>query len=323
MQQVGCGCFGMKPVKGEGEWRVILAYLAVCIIWGSTYLAIRIGVSEFPPELFAGIRFSIAGGLLLLYEWWRGHKFPSTWSDVRKQATVGLFLLLGGNGLVVWTEQWVHSGITALLLASVPLFMALVELALPDGSRLDFKGWAGLLLGFSGVALLVLSGSSTNSIDLLGGSLLLLASFLWACGSVYSKRLTPTGTMISNIGIQMLAAGIALFLLGVLLGELPQVHVTYRGMGAMVYLIFVGSMLGYSSYTYILRKMPASKAGTYAYINPIVAVILGALILSEPVSPNMLVSAAIILGGVLLVQVSKSSTAGAKNKGLASGSSDD
>ena len=289
------------------ETTVILAYIAVCILWGSTYLAIRIGVSDFPPELFAGFRFLIAGALVLLFAYFKGYKFPVNRIDVRRQAVVGLFLLLGGNGVVVWAEQWVYSGATALIMAIVPMFNAILELFLPKGPRLGLMGWFGLLLGFAGVALLVLSGSEANIIDISGGLLLLLAAFSWSLGSVYSKTFKPSGTTVANIGIQMFAAGIALTIVGLLLGEAGNIHLTSKGLGAMAYLVLFGSILGYSSYIYILQKWPASKAGTYAYVNPVVGVILGALILSEPVSPNVFISAIIILSGVFLVQLSKTS----------------
>lgn len=289
------------------ETTVILAYIAVCILWGSTYLAIRIGVSDFPPALFAGIRFLVAGALVLLYAYSKGYKFPENITDVRRQAIVGLFLLLGGNGLVVWAEQWVFSGVTALMLAIVPLFNAILERFIPNGPRMRLKGWFGLLLGFIGVGVLVLTGSEANIIDISGGILLLLASFSWSLGSVYSKTFKASGTMIANIGIQMLAGGIALTIVGVLIGEAGRIHLTSKGLGALAYLIIFGSILGYSSYIYLLQKWPASKAGTYAYVNPIVGVFLGAVILGEPVSPYVFISAIIILGGVLLVQMSKTS----------------
>jgi len=289
------------------ETSVILAYIAVCILWGSTYLAIRIGVSDFPPELFAGIRFLIAGSLVLLFAYSRGYKFPNDFTDVRRQAIVGLFLLMGGNGIVVWAEQWVYSGVTALILAIVPLFNAILELFLPNGPRIGWKGWIGLLLGFTGVALLVLTGSDTKIIDVSGGILLLLAAFSWSLGSVYSKTFKASGTTVANIGIQMFAGGMGLTIVGLLMGEAGKIHLTGKGLGAMAYLILFGSILGYSSYIYILQKWPASKAGTYAYVNPVVGVFLGAVILGEPVSSNVFISAIIILGGVFLVQVSKTS----------------
>lgn len=289
------------------ETTVILAYIAVCILWGSTYLAIRIGVSDFPPALFAGIRFLIAGALVLLFAYTKGYKFPEDLTGVRRQSIVGLFLLLGGNGLVVWAEQWVYSGAAALLLAIVPLFNAILERFLPNGPKIGMMGWFGLLLGFFGVALLVLTGSDASIIDVTGGIVLLLAAFSWSLGSVYSKTFKASGTMVANIGIQMLAGGIGLTIVGLLLGEAGNIHLTSKGLGALAYLILFGSILGYSSYIYILQKWPASKAGTYAYVNPVVGVILGAVVLGEPVSPNVFFSAIIILGGVLLVQMSKTS----------------
>jgi len=290
------------------ETSVVLAYIAVCILWGSTYLAIRIGVSDFPPELFAGFRFLIAGALVLLFAYFKGYKFPENLIDVRRQAIVGLFLLLGGNGVVVWAEQWVYSGVTALIMAIVPMFNAILELFLPKGPRLGLKGWFGLLLGFFGVALLVLSGSEAKIIDISGGLLLLFAAFSWSLGSVYSKTFKPSGSTVANIGIQMFAAGLGLTIVGLLLGEAGNIHLTTKGIGAMAYLVLFGSILGYSSYIYILQKWPASKAGTYAYVNPVVGVLLGAVILGEQVSPNVFISAIIILGGVFLVQLSKTST---------------
>lgn len=291
-------------VKRE-EKMVVLAYIAVCIIWGSTYLAIRIGVSDFPPELFAGIRFLIAGSLVLLFAYCKGYKFPENVADVKRQAIVGLFLLMAGNGIVVWAEQWVYSGVTSLLMAIVPLFNAILELFLPNGPRIGWKGWLGLILGFSGVALLVLAGSEAKIVDVSGGILLLLAAFSWSLGSVYSKTFKAAGSTVTNIGIQMFAGGIGLTIVGLLMGEAGKIHLTGKGIGAMVYLIFIGSILGYSSYIYILQKWPASKAGTYAYINPVVGVFLGAVILGEPVSTYVFISAIIILGGVFLVQLSK------------------
>ena len=286
--------------------KVLLAYIAVCVLWGSTYLAIRIGVSEFPPTVFAGTRFLIAGSLMLGFAVFKGLSLPDKTSDVIKLSVVGLFLLLGGNGCVVWAETWVHSGVASLLVATVPLFMALIELALPGRSEIDLKGWIGLIIGFAGVSLLVFSNSTTASIDLKGALILLLGAFLWAVGSVYSKRFTASGGTISHIAIQMLAGGIGLLLTGATRGELTKIHFTSRGLGALAYLIFFGSIIGYSCYIYILKKWSTAKAATYAYVNPPVAVFLGAVILGEQISLKVILSAAIILFGVLLVQTSKS-----------------
>lgn len=245
----------------------------------------------------------------MLYAYYKGYKFPEKVTDVKRQAIVGLFLLMGGNGIVVWAEQWVYSGATSLLMAIVPLFNAILELFLPNGPRIGIKGWFGLILGFGGVALLVLTGATANIVDVSGGLLLMLAAFLWSMGSVYSKTFKASGTMVTNIGIQMFAGGIGLTIIGLLLGEAGQIHLTGKGLGAMAYLIIFGSILGYSSYIYILQKWPASKAGTYAYVNPIVGVFLGAVLLGEPVSSKVFLSAIIILGGIFLVQLSKTNKA--------------
>lgn len=298
----------MKTIfKGE-ERNTYLAYLAVCILWGSTYLAIRIGVSEFPPALFAGIRFLVAGSLMLAFSVYKGLKLPKNFSETMKISLVGLFLLLGGNGCVVWAETHVNSGVASLLVATVPLFMALIELFLPGRPRLNLKGWLGLLIGFGGVALLVFPNSEGSSGSIFGIILLLIGAFSWAMGSVYSKSFKATASIIPNIAIQMLAGGIGLSIVGIIFGEIPKLHVTSKGIGAILYLILFGSIIGYSCYVYILHKWPAAKAGTYAYVNPLVAVLLGALVLNEPLSISVVLSTAVILGGVILVQTSKTKT---------------
>jgi drug/metabolite transporter (DMT)-like permease len=269
----------LKAVLKSGESKVYLAYLAVCIVWGSTYLAIRIGVGEFPPTLFAGIRFLVAGSLMLVFSVYKGLKLPVDFSEVRKISIVGLFLLLVGNSCVVWAETRINSGMASLLVATVPLFMALVELVLPNRPKLSLKGGIGLLMGFGGVVLLVFKNTSVASADIFGIVLLLIGAFSWATGSVYSKSFKAVSSIIPNIAIQMLAGGLGLFIVGTCFGELSKLQVTSKGMGAMLYLIFFGSIVGYSCYVYILKKWPAAKAGTYAYVNPLVAVLLGALIL--------------------------------------------
>lgn len=298
----------MKFVFKNEESKTYLAFLAVCIIWGSTYLAIRIGVSEFPPTLFAGIRFLVAGSLMLAFSVYKGLKLPIDFSEVRKISIVGLFLLLGGNGCVVWAETRINSGVASLLVATVPLFMALIELVLPNRPKLNLKGWSGLLIGFGGVALLVFSNSTEASVDILGIILLLIGAFSWAMGSVYSKSFKASSSIIPNIAIQMLAGGLGLFIVGTSFGELFKIHITSKGMGSILYLIFFGSIVGYSCYVYILEKWPTAKAGTYAYVNPLVAVLLGALILNEPISIDVIMSTVVILSGVILVQTSKTKT---------------
>lgn len=285
--------------------KALAAYIAVCILWGSTYLAIRIGVAVMPPMLFAGIRFLIAGSILMAFVRFKKLSFPQTRKEIINQSIVGAFLLLGGNGLVVWAEQWISSGSASLIVAVCPLFMALIELFIPGRQRIDWKGWIGLLIGFSGVAYLVLGKSGATGIDLAGGAVMLAASLFWAFGSVYSKGFKTTGSIYAGIGVQMLAGGILLTFVGLVLGEASRFTLNPEGLMSMAYLIVFGSLIGYSSYIYLLQKWPAAKAGTYSYVNPIVAVLLGSLILGEPLTLEIFISAGIILLGVYVVQTSK------------------
>jgi drug/metabolite transporter (DMT)-like permease len=296
------GGIEMKDGIKKEERQTILAYIAVCIFWGSTYLAIRIGVSELPPTIFAGIRFIIAGTLMLGYAKFKGLAMPRNLSEVLKISIVGIFLLVGGNGAVVWAETRVSSGIASLVVATVPLFMAIIESILPSKTKLNKKGWLGLFIGFTGVALLVLSDWNKASMDIIGMALLIVGAFSWALGSVYSKSFTSSASTISNIAVQMLSGGILLSIIGAFLGEFQRVHITPKGLGALLYLVVFGSIIGYSCYIYILQKWPAAKAGTYAYVNPPVAIFLGAIILGEVISMKIVLATIIILCGVILVQ---------------------
>ena len=289
------------------ELKAILAYISVCTIWGSTYLAMRIAVKTFPPELFAGIRFTLAGSMMLLFAYFKRYKFPGSLIDVGKNSLIGLLLITASNGLVIWALQWVDSGITCVFLAAIPLFIGVIEILLPSGSKIGLKGWLGLLVGFGGVIMLVFYDSRDASFNILGVTALIIASMTWATGSVYSKYTKSSGSIISTLGIQMLAGGLGQTLAGILLGEIPDIHFSLSTVWPMLYLVFIGSFLGYGSYIYLLQKWPATKVGTYAYVNPVVAVILGFIILGEPVHISTIVSAAIILSGVLIVQLSKSS----------------
>ncbi len=295
----------MGAFMKNDEKKTFLAYLCVCIFWGSTYLAIRIGVSEFPPALFAGFRFLIAGSLMVGFAKLRGLEFPKKAIDIKKISLVGILLLAGGNGLVVWAEQWVHSGTAALFVATVPLYMATLEMLLPGRKKLSLKGWIGLLIGFSGVILLVFTNSGSGSIDLKGAIILLCGPLLWSTGSVFSKSFKAAGSLVAQIGIQMLAGGLLLTIVGLSIGETERLSLTVKGVGAIIYLSLFGSVLAYSCYIYVLQKWPAAKAGTYAYVNPPVAVLLGSIVLGEPFTIQIVLSCVVILAGVFLVQTAK------------------
>lgn len=282
-----------------------ISYLIVCVVWGSTYLAIRIGVTDMPFLVFAGLRFFTAGVIILIVSWLKGWSFPKSRQDYRTLLTAGMMLLFISNGLICWAEQWIESSLTALLVATLPLFMALIETILPRDRRVGWLGWIGLVIGFTGVAFLVSPQLSVEGPRIPAMLAVLGASLNWAIASIYLQRRTVAGSMMPNVGIQMVSAGTVFLLIASVFGGISLSGASFGGMAALIYLIVFGSILAYTAFNYMIKALPASKAGTYAYINPVVAVILGALILQEPVTPQTVVSAVIILGGVLLVQVSK------------------
>lgn len=287
--------------------RLVLAYLSVFLIWGSTYLAIRIGVRDIPPALFAGLRFLIAGGILLLYGVLTRRPIPHSGPAIRTQIIVGILLLAGGNGMVVWSEQWIHSGLTALIIASVPLFMSSIDAAIPGGHRLSLTGWLGIVIGFGGVVLLVWPTIAGTGGELIpeGIAGLLLASFFWSSGSIYSKRRSTGGDVLMNTSVQMIAGGAVLMAIALATGEMSGVTFSMQGILSLLYLIVFGSIIGFTSYIYLLHHVPPAKASTYAYVNPVVAIILGNLILSEPLDVRTVLSAVVILGGVAIVQAAR------------------
>lgn len=289
----------------ENKNLALLAYLTVCIVWGSTYLAIRVAVTDMPFLPFAGIRFFSAGALIIIISLLKGWAFPKSWQDYKTVIFAGSMLLFVSNGLICWAEQWIDSGLTALLVASVPLFMALIEVIIPRDHKLSPLGWFGLVIGFIGVAYLVSPNLVVGSKTLPAMIAVILASLNWAAASIYIKRRTVSGSMITNVGIQMISAGSVFLVVAIFWGGISISGASASGIGALVYLIFIGSILAYSAFNYMLKEIPASKAGTYAYINPIVAVALGAVILKEVVTMQNIIAAIIILAGVVLVQMSK------------------
>ncbi len=281
------------------------SYFIVCIVWGSTYLAIKLAIDEIPPALFAGIRFTTVGIVMYIYARARGLKMPDTFDDFRKSATTGLFLLTGSAGFVFWSQQYIATSLTAILIATSVLFTALIDSILPGGNRVGKRGWLGLICGFLGVAVLFspeIEMGNTSFLGLLG---VLAASLCWAVGSLYSVRRPPSCSTISNIAVQSLAGGVVLLVIGLLAGELANVTITPMGISALLYLIVFGSIVGYSAYIYLLKVVPPYKAVTYTYINPVVAIILGFMILNEPLHLEMAVGAVVILGGVILVQLDR------------------
>ncbi|HEX6945584.1 MAG TPA: EamA family transporter [Casimicrobiaceae bacterium] len=281
------------------------AWAAVCLIWGTTYLGIRVSLETMPPALMGGVRWVIAGSLLAAYVVARGQRLPprSQWGSI---ALLG-FLLLGlGNGGVVVAEQWLPSGLAAVLVATSPFWMSAVEACLPDGERLRPLVVAGLLVGFSGIVLLVWPELTLGGGDrhfLLGILAVQIASFGWSLGSAYSRRHARTENVLGTTALQMLAGGLMMVAAGTLRGEWAALSFTPRTAGALAYLSTIGAVGGFVAYTYALRHLPVSFVSLYAYINPVIAVTLGVLLLGEPFNSRMAVSALLVFAGVAIVRL--------------------
>jgi drug/metabolite transporter (DMT)-like permease len=286
--------------------KVWIALLALYIVWGSTYLAIRFSVETIPPFLHASLRFLISGAIL--YAWRRAAGDPApTTGNWKSTAIVGAALLLGGNGLVAWAEQTVPSGIAALLITTSPFWLVLFESMRAGGTKPTWQAILGLIVGFAGVFILIgpaeiIGGES--SFDTFGVILLLLAPLFWSMGSIYAKGADmPKSTLLST-GMQMLMGAVALFLVSVVKGELSGFSlgaVSLRSWLALLYLITFGSLIGFVSYGWLLHNAPISLVSTYAYVNPVVAVLLGSLFADEPLNGRILIGAAIIIGSVVLI----------------------
>ena len=296
----------MTPVSSPRERRLaLLAWIAVCLIWGTTYLGIRISLETMPPALMGGLRWLIAGGLLAGYLVARGERLPdvSRWKGIALMA----FLLLGlGNGGVVFAEQWVPSGLAAVFVATSPFWMAAVESGLRDGERLTRATAAGLVIGFAGILVLVwpeLTLDDAGSRNFLLGVLALqVASFGWALGSAYSRRHARHDNVLGTTALQMLAGGLLMTLAGTLRGEWGDLWFTARSGWALAYLATIGAIGGFVAYTYALRHLPVSFVSLYAYINPVIAVALGVLVLGEPFDRRIAVAAALVFTGVAVVR---------------------
>jgi drug/metabolite transporter (DMT)-like permease len=292
--------------------RVWLALLALYIVWGSTYLAIRFAVETIPPFLMAGTRFLISGAILYSIRKGAGDSNPTP-RQWRSAAIVGLLLLLGGNGLVSWAEQHIASGIAALMVASIPLWMVLLDALRPGGTRPDARVVIGLLIGFGGIALLVASAygiTPTDGMDPVGLGALLIAALLWSVGSLYGRGADMPQSSLMGTAMEMLAGAAGLFVVGTITGEWRQLRLAdvsvNSGLG-LTYLIVFGSLIGFVSYSWLLRNAPISLVSTYAYVNPLVAIFVGAWLASELLTPTIILSALIIIGSVVIVNLSRQS----------------
>lgn len=287
---------------------ILGAFAIVYVVWGSTYLAIRIAIETVPPLLMAGTRFLLAGAALYLWARLRGAARPEA-AAVRGAAILGVLFLFLGNGGLVWAETRVPSGLAAVLVATVPLWAVLIE---------RFRGapavrpmvWLGLATGLGGVALLMVPGGGGVAIDPVGAAVLVVASIIWAYGIVIARSLTLPDSGGVSAAVQMLVGGVLLLLTGTLGGEWSSLQfatVSTRSLLGLGYLIVFGSLVAFSAFTWLLREASPGRVATYAYVNPAVAVVLGWLIASEPFGPRELAASAVIVAGVALIVSSRRS----------------
>ncbi len=278
-----------------------MAWITICVVWGTTYLAIRIAIETMPPFLMTGFRWTAAGALLATGLAIKGVRLPSA-AEWPVLTLLGVLLMGFGNGAVAWAEQSVPSGLAAVLVAAVPFWMVGIERVRGAADAISFRRMAGLILGFTGIVLLVwpqLDLERPGSF-LAGAVATQLACLGWATGSSIARR--RRDHILAAAAVQMLMAGVVLLALGTVLGEWPRLAFNGRTVGAVVYLVLAGSILGYSAYAYALRHLPVATVSTYAYLNPIIAVVLGTIVLSEPLSPRIVVAGGLVLAGVALVR---------------------
>jgi drug/metabolite transporter (DMT)-like permease len=281
------------------------AFAVVCLVWGTTYLFIRIALETIPPLLLTGTRFTLAGLIMLAIAKLRGDALPRDGRTLANLALIGFLMVGVGNLAVVWAEQWVPSGLAALFVATAPFWMAIVEAFRTGGERVDRRGAIGMLIGFGGVALLVTPRGSGVGVSLpfiLGALAIQVGSLAWQVGSAHGKYNVRHVPLMVSAALQMLFGGLIVGAAGLATGEASRFTLTPRTLGALAYLTIFGSILAYSAYVFALAHMRTTHSSLYAYVNPVVAVFLGWLILDEPLTMTSVVAMVVILGGVALVQ---------------------
>jgi drug/metabolite transporter (DMT)-like permease len=286
---------------------VILAFAAVYVFWGSTYLAIRYAIETLPPFLMAATRFLIAGSILFTWAVFSGESIRNTLSQWPKAFLIGGLLLLCGNGGVTWAEKYIATGLAALLVASEPLWVVMLNWGITR-RRPNARVLLGVLIGLAGVALLVSERlarvDAGSKMELVSAGVVLLAALSWAAGSVYANRRPLKASTSMASGMQMLGGGLLLLVLALVAGDFNRLNVanaSWLSIGAVCYLIVFGSVVGFTAYSWLLRNVTPARAATYAYVNPVVAVMLGWFLAGEPLALRMLIAAVIIVGSVALI----------------------
>jgi drug/metabolite transporter (DMT)-like permease len=296
---------GLQTSNKRLTWDVWLALGLVYVVWGSTYLAIRFAIGTLPPFGMAGGRFLVSGSLLFFFLILKGVPIP-TLPQWKVAGIVGFLLLTVANGGVCWVERWVPSGITALLVGTVPLWIAFILALGPKGSKPAWTTWAGIFLGSLGILLLVLTkpGEGGSEVNLWGALGLVGTSLVWAIGSLYARKANMPSSPLMGTALQMILGGVGQLMISFMLGEFRQFHlsqVSSASWEAWVYLTLVGSLVGFTSYIWVLKKATPELASTYAFVNPIIAVFLGWLLAGETLTGSLFLAAGFIVGAVGLV----------------------
>jgi drug/metabolite transporter (DMT)-like permease len=286
--------------------RMLIAFAALYLVWGSTYLGIRFAIESMPPFLMAGSRFLLAGLIMFAIAWSQG-AYKASWANWRVSLIVGACLLLAGNGGVTIAEKYIDSGLAALIVAIVPIYIVILGWATGTAPKPAPIVWLGLLGGFAGVGFLLgpaLRFSNGGRHPAIGMSILLVSSFIWSAGSLYSRSAKHAPSPFLTAAQQMLCGGLLLLLAGIVTGELRNFHprsISMLSLASFIYLIIIGAVVGYTAYIWLLRHCEPAKVATYAYVNPIVAVLLGAGFAGEELSMRVLIAAALIIGSVAIV----------------------
>jgi drug/metabolite transporter (DMT)-like permease len=303
VRMADCHCFMAAPTK----IRIIIAFAALYLVWGSTYLGIRFAIETIPPFLMAGARFFIAGVIMYAIAWSQGIG-KSNWANWRTSLIIGACLLLAGNGGVTISEKYIDSGLAALIVAIVPIYIVILGWVSGMASRPTPIVWLALVGGFVGVGILfgpaLHFSSNGGRYPAIGMSILLVSSFIWSAGSLYSRTAKHAASPFLTAAQQMLCGGLLLLLVGIATGEMRHFHpssISILSLASFVYLVIIGAVVGYTAYIWLLRHCDPAKVATYAYVNPIVAVLLGAAFAGETLSLRILVAAGLIIGSVALV----------------------
>jgi drug/metabolite transporter (DMT)-like permease len=295
----------MDAAANPRSWKVLLAFAIIYFVWGSTFLAIRVGVREVPPLLFASMRFSVAG--LALYGWMRMRGTPSpTAREWGAASILAILIFVFDYGLLFWAEKRVPSGIAAVMLATIPVFMAIAEIVFLRTQRLTLRLGLALLLGMAGVGVLVGHGMNLGQspVDSAGACALLVAAISWSVAASLSRKLPSPAAKAMSSGVQMLAGGVFLLLAAAAMGEFRgfQVRTVSREVWfALVYLIVAGSIIGFTAYVWLLHHESPTKVGTYAYVNPVVAVLVGYFLGGEAIGPRTVVGTLLVLVSVVII----------------------